>query len=149
MRTTKQNKVGFGATKTPYPIQSKTHIFFLFLALFFLTFRPWGDKGGISSLLLFSLAVGINHLLFYQPIKKLNHNLMKTYDELQAYTLSQSKILASNGEEFSHLVKLLSPDNSLRLKIYVQSLPESVANQTIYGKAHWKEQSTASQKRRK
>jgi len=74
---------------------------------------------------------------------------MKSYDELQLNTLSQAKHLASNGEEFSHLIKTLSPDNSLRIKLHVQSLPESIANQTIYGKAHWKEQSTASQKRRK
>jgi hypothetical protein len=74
---------------------------------------------------------------------------METYDELQSYTLSQSKLLASNGEEFSHLIKLLSPESSLRLKIFVQSLNQETANKTIYGKAHWKEQSTASQKRRK
>jgi hypothetical protein len=74
---------------------------------------------------------------------------MKSYNQIQLDALSQAKHLASVGEEFGYLVKTLSPDNSLRLKLYVQSLPESVANLTIYGKAHWKEQSTASQKRRK
>ena len=74
---------------------------------------------------------------------------MKSYDQTQLDVLSQAKYLASNGEEFSHLIKDLSPENSLRIKIHVQSLPQETANKSIYGKAHWKEQSTASQKRRK
>ena len=61
---------------------------------------------------------------------------MKSYDELQLHTLSQAKQLASNGEEFAHLIKLLSPEYALHLKIYVQSLPQEVANMTIYGRAH-------------
>jgi hypothetical protein len=61
---------------------------------------------------------------------------MKTYQELQQETLAEARRLASNGEEFANLVALLSPDNALRLKIYVQSLPESVASMTIYGRAH-------------
>ena len=71
------------------------------------------------------------------------------YDSLQFHTLAQAKLLAHKGEEFSHLLSLLSPDYSLRLKIFVQSLPREVAERTIYGKAHWKEQSTAKQKLRK
>ena len=71
------------------------------------------------------------------------------YDSLQFHTLAEAKKLAHQGDEFSHLVSLLCPEYSLRLRIFVQSLPRDVAERTIYGKAHWKEQSTASQKRRK
>ena len=71
------------------------------------------------------------------------------YNSLQFQSLADAKKLAHNGEEFSHLVSILSPEYALRLKIFVQSLPETTAMKTIYGKAHWKEQSKASQKRRK
>ena len=70
------------------------------------------------------------------------------YDSLQFHTLAEAKKLAHQGDEFSHLITLLSPEYSLRLKIFVQSLPRDIAMKTIYGKAHWEEQSTASQKRR-
>ena len=56
-----------------------------------------------------------------------------SYDELQSHTFQEATKLAASGEEFSHLVKLLNPEFALRLKIYVQSLPESVAERTIYG----------------
>jgi hypothetical protein len=43
--------------------------------------------------------------------------------------------LASQGAEFSDIVGLLSPEYALRLKIFVQQLPDELANLTIYGKA--------------
>jgi hypothetical protein len=55
------------------------------------------------------------------------------YDDLQSHTFKEATKLASSGEEFAHLIRLLNPEYSLRLKIYVQSLPESVAERTIYG----------------
>jgi hypothetical protein len=61
---------------------------------------------------------------------------MENYDQLQLHTLSEAKKLASEGQEFAHLVKLLSPEFALRLKIYLQSLPQEIANKTIYGRAH-------------
>ena len=57
------------------------------------------------------------------------------YDELQLHTFKEAQKLAASGEEFSHLVQLLNPEYALRLKIYVQSLPQSVAEKTIYGSA--------------
>jgi hypothetical protein len=70
------------------------------------------------------------------------------YDQNQLYTLAEAKRLAHEGSEFSHLVSLLNPDFALRLKIFVQSLPKDIAERTIYGKAHWKEQSEAKQRKR-
>jgi hypothetical protein len=57
--------------------------------------------------------------------------------------------LAASGEEYSHLVALMEPEYALRLKLFVQDLPESVALKTIYGKCHWKEQSEAKQKKKR
>ena len=57
------------------------------------------------------------------------------YDDLQSHTFKEATKLAASGEEFSHLIKLLNPEYALRLKIYVQSLPQSVAEKTIYGSA--------------
>jgi hypothetical protein len=58
-----------------------------------------------------------------------------SYDELQLHTFKEATKLASSGEEFAHLIRLLNPEYSLRLKIYVQSLPEDIASTTIYGAA--------------
>lgn len=58
------------------------------------------------------------------------------YDELDNHTLLEAKKLASDGNEFSHLVKLLSPEYALRLKIFVQNLPKEITDLTIYGRAH-------------
>jgi len=57
--------------------------------------------------------------------------------------------LAANGEEFPHLVSLMEPEYALRLKIFVQDLPESVALKTIYGRCHWKQQSEAKQRKKR
>jgi hypothetical protein len=70
------------------------------------------------------------------------------YDQNQIIILSEAKKLAHSGEEYSHLIKLLNPEYSLRLKIYIQSLPYEIANKTIYGRTHWREQSLSQQKRR-
>jgi hypothetical protein len=70
-------------------------------------------------------------------------------DSLSFNSFSDATKLAASGEEFSHLLQLMNPDHALRLKIFVQELPCSVANKTIYGKAHWKEQSVSKQRSRK
>jgi hypothetical protein len=60
------------------------------------------------------------------------------YDQLQAHTFTEATKLAVAGEEFSHLIKLLNPDYSMRLKVFVRSLPEAIQGKTIYGRAHGK-----------
>jgi len=62
-------------------------------------------------------------------------NQRPSYDELQIHAYREATKLASYGEEFSHLVTILNPEYSLRLKIFVQNLPSSVAQKTIYGRA--------------
>jgi hypothetical protein len=70
-------------------------------------------------------------------------------DSLSFNAYKDATLLASNGEEFSHLISLMEPEYALRLKIFVQDLPESIALKTIYGKCHWKQQSQARQNKRK
>lgn len=60
------------------------------------------------------------------------------YDQLQSHTYTEATKLAAAGEEFSHLISLLNPNNALRLKIFVQQLPESIQSKTIYGRANCK-----------
>ena len=63
------------------------------------------------------------------------YNQNPQYDELQSHTYKEATKLAIYGEEFSHLIQLLNPEYSLRLKIFVQNLPTEVANKTIYGRS--------------
>jgi len=71
------------------------------------------------------------------------------YEQNQHFIFHEACKLASSGEEFSHLVSLLSPDYFKRMQIYVQSLPYEVANKTIFGAVHWKQQSEAKQRKLK
>jgi hypothetical protein len=57
--------------------------------------------------------------------------------------------LASEGEEFSHLMKFLEPNEFLRLKIQLTSLPESILKQTIFGKTVLKSMPKKDEKKRK
>jgi len=57
------------------------------------------------------------------------------HDDAQAFTFTEASKLAVAGEEFSHMVKLMNPDTALRLKIFVQQLPDDIREKTIYGKA--------------
>ena len=57
------------------------------------------------------------------------------HDQLQTHSYVEATKLAAAGEEFSHLIKLMNPDYALRLKIFVQQLPENVRLKTIYGRA--------------
>ena len=66
--------------------------------------------------------------------------MMNQHDQLQTHTFMEATRLAVAGEEFSHLITLLNPEYALRLKIFVQRLPESVQMKTIYGRAHGKPQ---------
>ena len=74
--------------------------------------------------------------------------MFNRYDELQKHTFVEALKLASAGEEFSHLVKIMSPESALRLKIFVQLLPEEIQSKTIYGRAHAKVQAKPSKKAR-
>jgi len=47
--------------------------------------------------------------------------------------------LAATGLDFSHHIRSLTPEYTLRLKHFVLNLPEEIAKQTIYGRAVWKE----------
>ena len=60
------------------------------------------------------------------------------YDQLQSHTYTEATKLAAQGEEFSHLVKLLNPEYALRLRIFLQDLPDTIREKTIYGRAHSK-----------
>jgi hypothetical protein len=51
----------------------------------------------------------------------------------QAYVEAQK--LAVSGEEFAHLISLMIPEYSMRLRVFVQHLPEPVRMKTIYGRA--------------
>jgi len=62
------------------------------------------------------------------------YNQHDKYDDLQNHTFTEATRLAVKGEEFSHLIKLLSPNNALRLKIFVQQLPPEITSKTIYGR---------------
>ena len=78
---------------------------------------------------------------------KSKHLMYNQHDQLTLHSFQEATKLASQGEEFSHLVKFLTPEYGLRLKIFVQSLPQSVAEKTIYGKVHWNDQSKTKKKR--
>jgi hypothetical protein len=73
--------------------------------------------------------------------------MFREYDDLQKHTYTEAMKLASAGEEFSHLVKLMSPESALRLKIFVQQLPEEIQVKTIYGRVHAKVQAKPPKKR--
>jgi len=62
------------------------------------------------------------------------------YDQLQSHTFTEATKLAAAGEEFSHLIRLMTPEYALRLKIFVQQLPYNVQEKMIYGRAHGKPQ---------
>lgn len=56
-------------------------------------------------------------------------------DETSRHAWQEACKLAAAGEEFSHLVGLMIPEYALRLRIYVQGLPEEIRVKTIYGRA--------------
>jgi hypothetical protein len=61
--------------------------------------------------------------------------MMHQNDQLQTHSYVEATKLAAAGEEFSHLIKLMNPEYALRLRIYVQQLPENIRMKTIYGRA--------------
>jgi len=73
--------------------------------------------------------------------------MMNKYDQLQVHTLLEATKLAANGQEFSHLIKLLTPEYAMRLQIYVQQLPEAIQEKTIYGRAHFRAEPASKKKR--
>lgn len=71
-----------------------------------------------------------------------------TYDQNQLFYLTETKKLASQGKEYSHLVKLLSPEYYKRIVLHIQDLPKDIANKTIFGTTHWKKQSESKKKKK-
>jgi hypothetical protein len=65
----------------------------------------------------------------------MQHQSDSKYLNHQKRLYKEASQLASQGAEFSDIVALLSPEYALRLKIFVQQLPEKVANKTIYGRS--------------
>lgn len=61
--------------------------------------------------------------------------MMHQHDQNQRFVFIEATKLAANGDEFSHLVKLLDPEYALRLRIYVQQMPLDIARKTIYGRS--------------
>jgi len=71
----------------------------------------------------------------------MSKNTQNLYTSDELYLKNQQKLyskatqLASQGAEFSDIVGLLNAEYALRLKIFVQQLPEDTASKTIYGRA--------------
>jgi hypothetical protein len=66
------------------------------------------------------------------------NEMYNQYDQLQIHNFSEATKLAAAGEEFSHLIKLMNPDYTMRMRIFVQGLPDAIREKTIYGRAHSK-----------
>jgi len=57
---------------------------------------------------------------------------------LQEKIYLEAITLAYQGKEYSHLIADLDPHMTLMLKHYVLSLPEELAQKTIYGRVAWR-----------
>ena len=65
----------------------------------------------------------------------MQHQSDSKYLNHQKRLYKEASQLASQGAEFSDIVGLLNAEYALRLKIFVQQLPDELANLTIYGRA--------------
>jgi len=74
--------------------------------------------------------------------------MMHQYNELEFHTFMEAKKLAAAGEEFSHLVGQLGPDKAMRLRVFVQELPDAIREKTIYGRAVAKTPTKSSKKKK-
>jgi hypothetical protein len=68
-------------------------------------------------------------------------------DSLQAHTYTEATKLAAAGEEIGHLVGLMEPEYAMRIKIFVQQLPDNIRNMTIYGRSVAKAVSKSTKKK--
>jgi len=73
--------------------------------------------------------------------------MMHQHDSLEMHSYMEACKLAAAGEEFSHLVSLLGPDRAMRLRVFVQQLPDAVREKTIYGRSVTKTPVKSSKKR--
>jgi hypothetical protein len=73
--------------------------------------------------------------------------MMHQHNSLEMHSYMEATKLAAAGEEFSHLVSLLGPDRAMRLRVFVQELPESVRMKTIYGRSVTKTPTKSSKKK--
>ena len=94
----------------------------------------------------FSFPPFYHFLLFFLSVRpypkntpaKLDPNLKHQVipkDPLSSHAFSEATKLASERTEYAHLVKLMNPEHALRLKCFVQDLPDDIANATDYGRA--------------
>lgn len=74
--------------------------------------------------------------------------MLHQHSDLSTHSLQEATKLATEGADYSHLVKFLEPEHFLRLKIHIQSLPRELAERTIFGKVHFNSQSVSKQKKR-
>jgi hypothetical protein len=56
-------------------------------------------------------------------------------DPLSQHAFQEATKLAASGYEFAHLVKIMNPDHALRLKCFVQDLPDTITSKTDYGRS--------------
>lgn len=73
--------------------------------------------------------------------------MMHQYDALEMHAYMEAIKLAAAGEEFSHLVSHLGPDKAMRLRVFVQELPDAVREKTIYGRSVTKTPTKSSKRR--
>lgn len=73
--------------------------------------------------------------------------MMHQYETLELHAFNEARKLAAAGEEFSHLITHLGPDKAMRLRVFVQDLPDAVMVKTIYGRAVAKTPAKSSKKK--
>lgn len=69
------------------------------------------------------------------------------YNESQKRTYSKATQLASNSEDFSHLIQLMNPHWVMMLNNFIRHLPEDIATSTNYGRCIWSKMSDSQQKK--
>lgn len=72
---------------------------------------------------------------------------MHHFDELEEHTFIEARKLAAAGEEYSHMIPRLGPDKAMRLRVFVQDLPDAIREMTIYGRAVAKTPTKSSKKK--
>jgi hypothetical protein len=73
--------------------------------------------------------------------------MMNQYDQLELHTFLEARKLAAEGKEYSHLIPRLGPDKAMRLRVFVQDLPDAIREMTIYGRAVAKTPTKSSKKK--
>ena len=74
-------------------------------------------------------------------------NMYNQRDSLQAHTYKEATKLAQDGKEFGHLIGLMEPEYAMRMRIFVQQLPDAIREKTIYGRSVAKPVTKSSKKK--